>query len=67
MHASNLLGVVIQRVAKSSKHPVHPHGEVAIVMAVGNVVDGVVAGTHHRPELPVDAVMNVCSPNGLHK
>ena len=49
--------------AEGAKHPVHPDGVVAVVVPVRRVVDGVVASAHHRPDLAVDAVMNVARPD----
>ena len=40
---------------------------MTIVVAVGGVVDCVVASTHDRPHLTMDAVMNVCRPQSLKK
>ena len=38
---------------------------MAIVVAVSCVVNGMVTGTHDRPYLAVNAVMDVCRPHGL--
>lgn len=36
---------------------------MAVVVPVSGVVYCVIAGTHDRPDLTVDAVMNVCRPD----
>lgn len=40
---------------------------MAIVVAVRGVVDSVVRGTHDRPDLPVDAIVNVGGPYAFHE
>ena len=63
-----LLGIlVLFRVAKGAKHPVHPDCVMTVIVAVRCVVDGVVTRTHHRPHLPVDAIMDVGRPYRLAK
>lgn len=64
---SSVLLEEILRLAEGAKQPVHPHGVVAIVVPVRRVVDGVVAGAHHRPDLAVDAVVDVCRPHRLYE
>lgn len=56
-----LLGVLL-RIAKGSEHPVHPYRVMPVVVTIRRVMDGVVTGTHDRPNLTVNAVMDVCSP-----
>lgn len=36
-----------------------------VVVAVGCVVNGVVPSSHHRPQVAVDAVVNISSPDSL--
>lgn len=62
---SSLILEDIYRLTEGAKHPVHPNGVVAIVVAVSRVVNGMVASTHDRPYLAVNAVMDVCCPHGL--
>lgn len=63
----HLLGFVIHGILKSSKHPIHPYAIVAVVVTVCGVVNGVVASTHYRPYVGMDAVMNVRRPYRLHE
>ncbi len=53
--------------SKGAEHPVHPHGVVAIVVTVCCMVNGVIASTHDRPNLAVNAVMDVSCPHGLYE
>lgn len=64
-NSSHFLAFFLHRVAKSPEHPIHPYGIMAIVVPVCSVVNGVVTSTHNRPQLSMNAVMNICSPNSL--
>ena len=50
---------------EGTKHPVHPDGVVAIVVVVSCMVNGVISSTHHWPYLAMNAVVDVCCPQGL--
>jgi len=62
---SHCLAFFLLGVLKCAKHPIHPYGVMAIVVPICSVVNGVVASTHNRPHLSMNAVMNICSPNTL--
>lgn len=64
---SSVLLEEILWLAEGAKQPVHPHGVVAVVVPVRRVVDGVVAGAHHRPDLAMDAVVDVGRPHRLYE
>lgn len=57
-----LIIIIIRRIAKSPEHPVHPYRIVAVVMLVSGVMNRVVSSAHYRPELAMDAIVNVCRP-----
>lgn len=50
---------------EGTKHPVHPDGVVAIVVAVSCMVNGVISSAHDWPYLAMNAVMDVCCPHSL--
>ena len=58
---------ILQRVAKCPKHPIHPYREMAIVMPICGMVNGVVASPHDRPQVSMNTVMNICSPNAFYE
>ena len=66
-NSSHRLTVILLRVTKSPKHPIHPYGVMAIVVAICSMMNGVVASTHNRPQFAMNAIMNICGPNGLHE
>lgn len=64
---SHRLAFILLGVAKSPKHPIHPYGVMAVVMPIRSVMNGVVTSSHNRPQFSMNAIMNVCSPNGLNE
>lgn len=64
-NSHHLLGSIIFGVLECSKHPVHPDSVVAIIMAICGMVDSVITSTHYRPNLTMDAVMDICCPYRL--